>query len=158
MTGWAFIRRSGEEPAPAEEVAMSEEVRRFRFFHLALAFITGALTAAAAALLSAPRTPNGLPSVAKSPICFASLRRSSVTYSRYAPSSLLALLASRRFRSVRQPDRRSRSGRESRAYLRRAARRGRDFVAGAPDAIRRGLRRGRREPKGYVGEIADKPI
>jgi hypothetical protein len=53
------------------------------------------------------RTPNGLPSVAKSPICVASLRRSSVTYSRYAPSSLLALLASRRFRSVRQPDRRS---------------------------------------------------
>src|SRR5512140_1474673 len=65
---------------------------------------------ARAVTLPRARTPNGLPSVAKSPICVASLRRSSVAYSRYAPSSLLALLASPRFRSVRQPDRRSRRG------------------------------------------------
>lgn len=81
---------------------MKEDVKRLSFGHLALAFMTGALAAVAATLLSAPV-----------------------------------------------------SGREARDYLRRAARRGKEVMAAAPDAIRRGFRRGKREMRGHVGEVAD---
>src|SRR5512136_1006369 len=50
-----------------------------------------------------PRAANGLTPVAKSRICVASLRCSSVKYVEYSPSSRLGLLASPQFRSVFKP-------------------------------------------------------